>query len=109
MIFLFWLILLQKQFLRFPPLKNRFKRHLKYCCPVSTIKDCYTKILNMSNQSKNDNNSVLELFEHKRMIKHLRIVLFAYLKNCEDVPIDFAELLCDMNLLFEFLEEQYPA
>lgn len=61
----------------------------------------------MSNQSQNDNNSVLELFEPQRMIKHLRIVFFAYLKKCEDMPIDFAELLYDMNLLFEFLEEQY--
>lgn len=59
----------------------------------------------MSNPSKNDNNSLLELFEPPRMTKHLRIVFFAYLKNCEDVPIDFAELLYDMNLLFEFLEE----
>lgn len=61
----------------------------------------------MSNQSKNDNNSLLELFEPQRIIKHLRIVFFAYLKNGEDVPIDFAELLYDMNLLFEFLEEQH--
>lgn len=60
----------------------------------------------MSNQSKNDNNSVLELFETQRMIKHLRIVFFAYLKNSEDIPIDFEEILYDMNLLFEFLEEQ---
>lgn len=60
----------------------------------------------MSNQSENDNNSFLELFEPQRMIKHLRIVFFSYLKSCEDVPIDFAELLYDINLLFEFLEEQ---
>lgn len=61
----------------------------------------------MSNPSKNgnDNNSVLELFQAQRMIKHLRIVFFSYLKSCEDVPIDFSEILYDMNLLFEFLEE----
>lgn len=63
--------------------------------------------MNMRNQSRNDDNSVIELFEPQRMTKHLRIVCFAYLKSMEDMPTDFAEMLYDMNLLFEFLEEQH--
>ena len=59
--------------------------------------------MNSDNQNIEDIFSLLQEFNKERISDNLRKILMQYLISQDDFPIDFKEIMTDINLLFEFL------
>lgn len=59
--------------------------------------------MNSDNQNIEDIFSLLQEFNQERISDSLRKILMQYLISQDDFPIDFKEIMTDINLLFEFL------